>query len=679
MPLVLPSAIAFDSQGNMYVADAGAHVVREVSAAGAVSVIAGSGVQGFAGDGGPAIDAQLDSPMGLTVDAGGNLYVSDTHNNRVRRIAAGTAVITTLAGTGASGYAGDGGPAMVSVLSRPTALAVDMAGNLYVCDSSNHRIRRIAAASGVITTVAGNGVEGFSGNGGAATSAALDLPYGIAVDGDENLYIGDSHNGRIRRVSAATGVITTVAGNGVPGFGGDGGAAGSAALALPKGVTVDSNGNLYVADTRNHRVRCVSPAGVITTIAGDAVQGFTGDGIAAPTASLDSPSAVSLSTAGEVTIVDAGNRRVRQIDLTSGDIETLPRPAASAPTLTLTGPAATEYGTGTFTAALTGAPGASGTVAIEDTTGGTAIPVGTAALGANGTVSWPTTVLPAGTHVLVAAFGSLSSTPLTVTVTKAITLTTLAVSATTVAPGTSVLLTPQTASTTQGVPTGTVTLSDGTTVLGTVVVGNAFSVASLSSGTHSLTATYAGDANFLPSSSAAATVAVVTASSDFTLASAGSTTQTIAAGTAATFPFNVTMQGAALASPILLAVQGVPAGATASLSPASLPPGGSVTTFALTIQTPQAAVRNNQHGIMWALLLIPASMWRRARRTGFRLAILSGSCILLGLLPTGCGDRTNQAAGQSHTSTYTITVTGTATGPSGSALQHSANITLEVY
>jgi sugar lactone lactonase YvrE len=220
LPLVLPSAIAYDTQGNLYVADAGGHVVREVSAAGVIRVVVGNGVQGFSGDGGAATAAELDSPLGLAVDAAGDLFVADSHNQRVREVLAGTGVITTVAGTGTAGFAGDGGPAKAAVLDLPTALACDAAGNLFVADTGNHRVRRIAATTGVITTVAGNGVEGFGGDGGAATAAMIDSPGGLAVDAAGNLYLADTHNGRVREVNAATAVISTVA---------------SVGLALPRG------------------------------------------------------------------------------------------------------------------------------------------------------------------------------------------------------------------------------------------------------------------------------------------------------------------------------------------------------------------------------------------------------------------------------------------------------------
>ena len=312
LPLMLPSATAFDAAGNLYFAETGNHVVRKVTSAGIITTVAGNGVQGFAGDGGLATSAELDSPAGLALDAAGDLYIADSHNQRVREVNAATGITATIAGTGAAGFSGDGGMATAARLDLPTALALDTAGNLYVADTNNHRVRRIAAATGAITTVAGNGVEAFTGDNGPATSASIDSPNGLALDAAGNLYIADTHNGRVREVSAASGLISTVAGAGVvagnvQSFGGDGGAATAAGLALPRGLTMDAAGNLYFADSANHRIRRISPSGTITTVAGQGTENFAGDGAPAVSASLDSPRSVAVSPA---ILLDA--RRQRQ-------------------------------------------------------------------------------------------------------------------------------------------------------------------------------------------------------------------------------------------------------------------------------------------------------------------------------------------------------------------------------
>jgi hypothetical protein len=229
---------------------------------GVATTVAGGGYYLVLGDNGPATSAYLYDPGGVAVDSAGNVYIADGENNRLRKVSNG--VITTVAGNGTPGFSGDNGPATSAQLHDPARVAVDSAGNLYIADNNNYRIRKVS--NGAITTVAGNGTRGFSGDNIPATSAQFHDPFGVAVDSAGNLYIADSGNNRIRKV--ANGIITTVAGNGTPGFSGDNGPATSAQLNGPAGVAVDSAGNLYIADGGNNRIRKVSN-GVITTVAGN--------------------------------------------------------------------------------------------------------------------------------------------------------------------------------------------------------------------------------------------------------------------------------------------------------------------------------------------------------------------------------------------------------------------------
>jgi RHS repeat-associated protein len=275
----------------------------------------------FGGDGGLAVQAGL-IPFDMSVDAAGNLYIADSYNNRIRKVDT-SGIITTVAGNGSKGFGGDGGAATLAALDNPKGVAVDTVGNLYIADSSNNRIRKVDSA-GIITTVAGNGNSDFSGDGGAAIQAAFDNPFDVAVDTVGNLYIVDYNNQRIRKVDTA-GIITTVAGNGGKGFGGDGDSAVDAMLRYPTGVAADTIGNLYIADSGNHLIRKVDSAGIITRVAGYRYGGygsFGGDGRAATRAGLASPYDVAVDAVGNLYIADRSNRRIRKVD-TAGIISSV--------------------------------------------------------------------------------------------------------------------------------------------------------------------------------------------------------------------------------------------------------------------------------------------------------------------------------------------------------------------
>ncbi len=302
-----PWGVLVDGAGNLFISDGSNHRIRKVSPDGIISTVAGNGTGGFSGDGASATSAQLRIPLGLALDGAGNLFIADWVNLRIRRVSA-SGIITTVAGDGTfpSSFSGDGGPATSAQLRGPSGVAVDGGGNLFIADRGNQRIRKVSA-SGIITTVAGNRTPGFSGDGGQATTAQLREPNGVAVDAAGNLFIADSVNNRIRKVTR-DGIITTVAGNGTPGFSGDGGPATSAQLSSPLGVGVDSAGNLFIADPSNHRIRKVSPGGIITTVAGNGTGGFSGDGGPASSAQLGFPTGVAVDGAGDLFIVADGNR-----------------------------------------------------------------------------------------------------------------------------------------------------------------------------------------------------------------------------------------------------------------------------------------------------------------------------------------------------------------------------------
>lgn len=311
---VLNSAygVAAGRGGAFYIADKDNHRVRLVSPAGVISTYAGTGTSGFSGDGGQAASAQIQSPHGLVVGRDGTLYFSDG-SNRVRKVSR-SGIISTVAGNGTAGFSGDGGPATAAQLNTPENLAVTADGSLYIADAVNHRVRKVSPA-GVITTVVGTGmarVTPFQGDGGPATAAELNRPYGLTALEDGTLYIAEFFNPHIRKVTPA-GIISTVAGTGTAGFSGDGGLATAAQFNQPKGVQVAADGTIYVDDFQNHRVRKIDPAGVITTFTGSTM-GYSGDGGPASAAQIQFPNAIALGFDGSLYI--AGNNRVRKVAAT---------------------------------------------------------------------------------------------------------------------------------------------------------------------------------------------------------------------------------------------------------------------------------------------------------------------------------------------------------------------------
>ena len=291
---------------------------------GEMTTVAGDAQWIYTGDNVPATGASIFLPTGVVTDAAGNMYLSDSSNNRIRRVDGKTGLITTVGGNGTPGFSGDGGPATLAEVSVPAGITIDGAGNLYFADTGNHAIRRIDAISGFITTVAGTGnVQGYTGDGFAATSAKLSLPEGIAFDTAHNLYIADTGNNVIREVNATTGTITTIAGTGTPGYNGESILATTAYLNAPWSLSVAPDNTIYFADLSNNRVRKINPAGIITTIAGVGTQGFSGDGAAANQAMMDEPASVILDPAGNLYIADSGNNRIRKISITNGYIQTV--------------------------------------------------------------------------------------------------------------------------------------------------------------------------------------------------------------------------------------------------------------------------------------------------------------------------------------------------------------------
>lgn len=314
--LNMPFDVAFDTKGNLYFSDTFNHCVRRVDrAAGMITTVAGSGKAGFSGDGGPAVQAWLNEPYGVVLDAQGNLYVVDRLNRRVRRVDAATGTIATVAGDGSKAYSGDGGPATAAGLVEPNGAALDRDGaRLFIADVADHRVRVVDLKTGRIATFAGTGQGKHAGDGGPASAAAIFGARAVEVGPDGTVYILERQGNRLRGVDLRSGIITTRAGTGAKGFSGDGGPALSATFDGPKELAVDGAGNILIVDTENHAIRRIDArTGVISTLAGSGQRGGEGDGGPATAARLDRPHGVAIGPDGSIWIGDTGNHRVRRV------------------------------------------------------------------------------------------------------------------------------------------------------------------------------------------------------------------------------------------------------------------------------------------------------------------------------------------------------------------------------
>jgi hypothetical protein len=488
VPLASPGGSAVDSNGNLFIADTAACVVRKVAAATRMlSTVAGTGTCGYNGDGVSATSAQLNRPGTVAVDRTGDLYISDSANQRIRKVSGGT--ITTVAGTGTAGYNGDNIDAKTAELSDPQGLAVDGSGNLYIAEGS--RIRKVSG--GTITTVAGTEKSGYNGDNMPAIFAELSEPADVTVDSGGDLYIAERSGQRVRKVSG--GIITTVAGTGTAGYNGDNIGAASAQVNSPQGVALDGSGNLYIADGENFRVRKVSH-GTVTTIAGNGVSGFSGDGGLAADAMLGHPTGVAVDGNGHVFVADGLNNRVREIQANG---------QGATSTLLGVGPNPSVYGQNvTMTAAVTPSS-ATGSVAFMD---GSA-PVGMANLNNNGVATLTLSTFMAGFHVLTAVYAGDNNNSGSTSANATLAVEQTGSSTTLVSTITSSYFTQNLTFTATVMPltvTGTVTFNDAGTTLGTSAVTNGvatLSTSTLTLGLHPVTAVYSGDNNYIGSSSLA--------------------------------------------------------------------------------------------------------------------------------------------------------------------------------
>jgi hypothetical protein len=321
------SSLAVDRAGNVFVGERPTNRVRRIDATtGYIWTVAGTGNRGYGGDGGLATKADLGVPDGVALDSHGNLYIADRTNSRIRRVDAQSGTISTVAGTGKAGYTGDGGPATMASISYPFGIMVDRYDNVYIADTENHAVRKVSGKTGVIQTVAGTGKQGFAGDGGLATAALLGRPHNMVSDRDDNLIIGDSENQRIRLVDRKSGIISTIAGTGSEGSEGDGGPALKATFQYFGQLLIDGRGRLIVS-TLAHRIRRIDlTTNLMTSVAGNGSPGFAGDGGLASEAVLNRPGAMGLDAHDNLYFVDIGNNRIRRIDAKTRQITTFAGP-----------------------------------------------------------------------------------------------------------------------------------------------------------------------------------------------------------------------------------------------------------------------------------------------------------------------------------------------------------------
>ncbi len=677
--LARPAGIAYDAAGDLFLADADNHVIREISAAGVISTVAGSGVAGFGGDGGPATAAFLDTPTGVAVDASGNLYIADSHNQRIRAVANGT--ITTIAGTGTAGYAGDGGAATSAQLALPSGIAVDASGNLYIADTNNQRIRMIAG--GILTTVAGTGEEVFAGDGGAATAASLDQPTGVAVDTAGNVYVADKNDHRVRIISPA-GIISTLAGSGMPGFAGgfdgDGAAANAAALAKPRGVGVDSQGNVYVADTNNQRIRQIAGGGIVT-VAGTGDQGFGGDGSPATSAILNSPHAVLADAAGNLSIADTLNQRLRSGALGVLRFGSQIAGTASSPqAITLT-----NNGTGSLTVA---AVHLSGPFALAAGSTCSALPIVLSA-GGSCTQSIAFTPVTAGTasgSVMVSASGVPAQEVLLAGVATGQTPTTIQLTESKAASLSGEAVTFRaTLGSKSIVSTGTVTFYEGAAALGSSSLSNGAAVLTttlLTDGPQIITAVYSGNASLAGSTSAG----LVENVADFNFTLGTTTTATVEPGHSIVVPVSVAANGdAGLSASLTLTTAGLPRNLNVSFTPATVPLSNGQLAFVMNVSAAPVSASNQKElhgfgagGAVFALLVLPLLRRRRypqgIRSLTVALFTLASGMLLASL--AGCG--TNSGFFGQASATYNVNVIATATDATGGILTRTSTVPVNV-
>lgn len=634
-----PQAVWVDSSGNMFIADSWNYVVRWVSG-GTIQTIAGNHTLIYSGNGNPANNAELGYSKGLAVDNSGNIYIADTWNCVIRRVDAVTNLVSTFAGTGVCGYSGDGGPASSAQLNLPEDVFLDSAGNVFIADSNNAIIREVDASSGNIVTVAGNAAlgYGYTGDGGPATSAQLSFPVGVAVDAKGDIFITDPQNNVIREVSGTTQIITTIAGTSVGGFNGDNIPATSAQIYVPIGIFVDYFGNVFFADQTNARIReIVAKTGLIQTVAGNGTAGYTGDNGPATGAELDTPWGIYVDPLGDIFISQASlsNPVIREVNGSTGTIHTV-------------------GGTGVYGFSGDNGPALSAQISQ---------PIGLA-VDRNGNLLFSDyqAMRVRRISALAAVFANTS--------------TALNSSANPSSSGQSVTLTATVTSGAGNIPTGTVNFLDGTTTIGSGSLDATgtitYTSSTLVAGLHSITASYAGDSMDNQSTS---NVLSQTVNASTYSVSANPTSVTVTAGKSVSATITATPQGS-FTSKITFSCSGLPTLAACTFTPTAITPNANAVSTTVTISTAAASARlgspiwPHETGSLSAIwIFLPAMLLgfvSLAAPKQRKLLVCALACVIATgcVLQTACTTVNNSGGGGTSggtpAGTYAITITGSA-------------------
>jgi len=665
-----PRGLAYDHEGNLYVADSRNHQIDRVSSGGVLAVVAGTGHQGYVGDGGAATAAELNAPTAVAVAPDGSVYFADSGNHCIRRIASG--VITTVAGNGAPGFGGDGGPAMVARFRSPGGLAFAADGSLYVADTGNRRVRKIPPG-GSVSTIAGTGTEDDAGDGGVATAASFRSPGALQVLPDGRLLIADREAYRVRALLADGTINAYETG---------------ATLRRPEGLGVDAAGGLLIADAGRQQMLLsgLDASGVVASasVAGSGRQGAAAVGVAAESA-MDSPAGAAVDAGGSVAMSDRRNHQVQRVTLSSlafGDVPAGRSSAAQALTLRNGGKESVRISAVLFPSGFIASGGSAGCPAAPfSLQAGASCVVGvTFAPIAQGQQTAFLRLLlegaPAASVVLTGnatAVGSLAASSTTLSSDGSISFAGTPVEFSVVVRG---LL--------GTVPAGNVTFLDGDVPLATVALtgGSAtFATAGLRTGRHTVHAVYSGDAAYAGSVSADVTQTVVPAP-DFTIAAAAGSYSGSAGGGIA-IPLSIVPVNGTLNHTVRLGVSGLPAGATALFTPSVFTLGGDPANVSLALIMPTTLAGTGPSGVSRTMAGVIAGFfllgWRRGFRPGVRVL-----CVVALVCAGGCGggfqatSASNGTGGAAKTFHYAVIVTATSTDVMGAALVHTATINLTV-